>query len=51
VQGGKYTHTALPDPKSKPRSVDVATMYNLERCRPNYSGKLGLPLMLTPVNS
>ena len=27
------------------------TMYNVERCRPRYRGKLGLPLMLTPVNA
>jgi ATP-dependent phosphofructokinase / diphosphate-dependent phosphofructokinase len=50
VQGGKYTHTALPDPKVPPRSVDVPTMYNVERCRPHYTGKLGLPLLLTAVS-
>ena len=49
IQGGKYTHAALPDPKIPPRSVDVSKMYNVERCRPEYTGKIGLPLMLTSV--
>jgi 6-phosphofructokinase len=47
IQGGKYTHAPLPDPKAGPRTVDVARMYNLERFRPNYSGKLGEPLLLS----
>jgi len=51
VQGGKYTHAPLPDPKLGPRTVDVATMYNLPRYRPHYSGKLGAPLFLTVVGS
>jgi len=25
----------------------VATMYNTERCRPNYAHKTGLPIFLT----
>jgi 6-phosphofructokinase 1 len=33
-----------PDPKLGPRRVDVATMYNTERYRPTYDGKLGLPI-------
>jgi 6-phosphofructokinase 1 len=47
VQGGRYTDVALPDPKLGPRKVDLARMYNAERFRPDYSGKLGLPLLLT----
>jgi len=51
IQGGKYTHAALPDPKLGPRSVDVPKMYDAERCRPRYSGKLGSPVFLTAVES
>ena len=46
VQGGKYTHAPLPDPRLGPRTVDVARMYNLARFRPHYSDKLGVPLLL-----
>jgi 6-phosphofructokinase 1 len=38
---------ALPDPKLGPRKLDVATMYNTNRYRPNYAGKLGMPVFLT----
>ena len=48
IVDGKYAHSPLPDPKIGPRKVDVATMYNIERFRPNYSGKVGLPLLLNP---
>ena len=37
---------AIPDPKLGPRHVDVATMYNTERYRPQYDGKEGLPVFL-----
>lgn len=47
LQDGKYTHAPLPDPKLGPRKVDVARMYNLERFRPHYSNKLGVPLLLS----
>ena len=47
IAGGCYTMAAIPDPKLGPRKVDVATMYNTERLRPNYTGKLGLPIFLT----
>jgi 6-phosphofructokinase len=47
VQDGKYTHAPLPDPQAGPRKVDVARLYNSERFRPHYSGKLGLPLLLS----
>lgn len=46
IQDGKYAHAPLPDPRLGARRVDVARMYNLERFRPHYSGKLGLPLLL-----
>jgi 6-phosphofructokinase 1 len=46
IQDGKYAHTALPDPALGARQVDVPTMYNAERFRPRYEGKLGDPLLL-----
>ena len=49
VQEGRYTHTALPDPALGPRQVDVARLYNTERYRPHYAGKLGAPLLLSPA--
>jgi len=44
---GKYAMAAIPDPALGPRHVDVATMYNTERYRPNYANKTGLPIFLT----
>jgi len=44
---GCYTMTAMPDPAHGPRHVDVATMYNTDRYRPNYANKAGLPIFLT----
>jgi 6-phosphofructokinase 1 len=49
VQNGRYTHTDLPDPALGPRKVDVATLYNTERYRPQYGGKLNAPLLLSPA--
>jgi 6-phosphofructokinase len=49
VRDGKYAHTDLPDPKLGPRKVDVDTMYNAERFRPRYEGKLGDPMLLVGV--
>jgi 6-phosphofructokinase 1 len=47
LQEGKYAMVEIPDPKLGPRKVDIETMYNVERYRPNYEGKLGLPLFWT----
>jgi len=47
IHEGRYAMVALPDPKLGPRKLDVATMYNTSRYRPNYSGKLGMPVFLT----
>src|SRR5579862_9344323 len=44
---GRYSLAPIPDPALGPRKVDIATMYNTERYRPNYSNKLGLPIFLT----
>jgi 6-phosphofructokinase len=47
IQDGCYTMAPIPDPKLGPRHVDVATMYNVDRYRPQYDGKEGLPVFLT----
>ncbi len=44
---GIYTMAKIPDPAMGPRHVDVATMYNTDRYRPNYANKTGLPIFLT----
>lgn len=46
LQDGKYTHVPLPDPKLGPRKLDVGKLYNAERFRPHYRGKLGSSMML-----
>lgn len=47
IQHGCYTMASIPDPKLGPRRVDVETMYNTERYRPDYTNKEGLPVFLT----
>jgi ATP-dependent phosphofructokinase / diphosphate-dependent phosphofructokinase len=47
VQNGCYAHTVLPASSLGPRKVDVAKLYNTDRCRPNYSSKLGAPLLFS----
>ncbi len=47
VQNGCYAITDIPDPGLGPREVDVKTMYNVDRYRPDYSNKDGLPIFLT----
>jgi|SRR5579872_647195 len=44
---GCYSMVPIPDPKLGPRKVDVESMYNTDRYRPNYGNKLGLPIFLT----
>jgi 6-phosphofructokinase 1 len=46
IVNGCYTMSPIPDPKLGPRKVDVETMYNTDRYRPNYAHKLGLPIFL-----
>jgi 6-phosphofructokinase 1 len=41
---GCYQMVPIPDPKMGPRRVDIASMYNTERYRPNYGNKTGLPI-------
>jgi ATP-dependent phosphofructokinase / diphosphate-dependent phosphofructokinase len=47
INQGCFAVMPIPDPKLGPRKVDVGTMYNAERYRPNYAHKLGLPIFLT----
>lgn len=49
VQKGCYMHVPLPETKLGARKVDLATLYNTERYRPNYKAKLGLPLLFNRV--
>jgi 6-phosphofructokinase 1 len=44
---GCYAMVPIPDPKLGPRKVDLPTMYNSDRYRPNYANKTGLPIFLT----
>jgi ATP-dependent phosphofructokinase / diphosphate-dependent phosphofructokinase len=46
---GCYELAPIPDPKLGPRKVDVATAYNIERYRPMYASKRGLPVFLHRV--
>ena len=43
---GKYADTSLPAAGSTARRVDVQAMYNVERFRPRYDGRIGRPLLL-----
>ena len=47
IVNGCYAMVGIPDPKLGPRSVDLETMYDTERYRPNYGFKAGLPIFLT----
>lgn len=46
VRDGCYVDAEIPNPELGPRRVDVAEMYNVERYRPNYTGKNGMPIFL-----
>jgi 6-phosphofructokinase 1 len=47
ISSGCYQAVPIPDPKLGPRRVEIETMYNTRRYRPNYANKLGLPIFLT----
>jgi ATP-dependent phosphofructokinase / diphosphate-dependent phosphofructokinase len=49
IQDGCYVDADIPDPELGPRKVNVAEMYNVERYRPNYSRKNGMPIFLTQL--
>jgi 6-phosphofructokinase 1 len=46
IVNGRYDLVPIPDPKLGPRKVDVAAMYNVERYRPTYENKRGMPVFL-----
>ena len=46
IRDGKYAHVDLGTTGVAARRVDVETMYNLERFRPRYDGRLGSPMLL-----
>jgi ATP-dependent phosphofructokinase / diphosphate-dependent phosphofructokinase len=47
INQGCFARVPIPDPKLGPRTIDVKTMYNIERYRPRYDGKNGIPIFLT----
>jgi len=47
IQNGCYAHVSLPDLSLGARKVNIAKLYNVERYRPNYTSKLGMPLLFT----
>jgi 6-phosphofructokinase 1 len=47
IRDGKYAETELPPPGLGPRRVDLEALYNAERFRPRYDGRLGSPLLLS----
>ena len=47
IRNGCYVDTELPDPALGPRKVDLESMYNADRYRPNYQNKSGRPIFLT----
>jgi 6-phosphofructokinase len=49
IREGKYALAPLPGPRLGPRRVDVPRLYNAERFRPQYSNRLGDPLLLSSV--
>ena len=50
IREGKYAHVDLQSTGVAARRVDVDTMYNLERFRPRYDGRLGSPLLLVGLD-
>jgi 6-phosphofructokinase len=46
IRDGKYAETDLPAAGSRARRVDVDALYNVERFRPRYDGRMGSPLLL-----
>lgn len=48
VRDGKYASAPLPARSLGARTVDVASMYNVDRFRPRYEDKMETPLLLGP---
>ena len=46
IRDGRYGYCPIPEPGA--RTVNVEHAYNVERYRPHYDNKMGLPVLLTP---
>jgi ATP-dependent phosphofructokinase / diphosphate-dependent phosphofructokinase len=46
IRDGRYCYCPIPEPGA--RTVDIDHAYNVERYRPHYANKIGLPVLLTP---
>jgi len=51
IRDGKYAETTLLSTDGHARRVDVDAMYNRERFRPRYDGRIGRPLLLVGLSS
>jgi 6-phosphofructokinase len=51
IRDGKYAETSLLSTDGHARRVDVDGMYNRERFRPRYDGRMGRPLLLVGLSS
>jgi ATP-dependent phosphofructokinase / diphosphate-dependent phosphofructokinase len=51
IRDGKYSETSLPPAGGPARRVDVEAMYNVERFRARYEGRLGRPLLLVGLSA
>ncbi len=49
LQNGCYAHAPLPASSMGARKVDITALYNTERYRPNYTSKLGAPLLFNRI--
>ena len=49
LQNGCYAHAPLPASSMGARKVDIQALYNTERYRPNYTSKLGAPLLFNRI--
>ncbi|HXW54397.1 MAG TPA: 6-phosphofructokinase [Candidatus Cybelea sp.] len=49
LQHGCYSQVPLASLPSGARKVDIARLYNVERYRPNYTSKLGAPLLFNRI--
>ncbi len=45
IRDGRYGFCPIPEPGA--RTVDIEKSYNVERFRPHYAGRIGLPVLLT----
>src|ERR1700693_1997721 len=49
VQNGCYAHPPAPASSMGARKVDLPALYNTDRYRPNYTSKLGAPLLFNRI--